>query len=131
MLSFVWWSLESAKWFQEFEALLLCSSNMGKQSTQFSNLNCIDLSNSDINQSVHLLKQVFFSSSVSSLCFISLFSCHHLLILTCSFVAGVFGFRFFLCCQPWHKPGIHGRGVCTEQEVFLSSPPGKDEASQE
>ena len=126
MLSFVWWSLESASGFIGIWGCLLCSSNMGKQSTQFSALNCIDLSNSDINQSVHLLKQVCFFFSF--LCFISLFS--SLVILWC-FVSGVFGFGFFLRCQPWNKPGVHGRGFCTEQEVFLSSSPGKDEDSQE
>jgi len=61
--------------------------------------------------------------SVSSLCF--------LVILCCCSVSGVFGFRFFLRCQPWHKPGIHGRGFYTEQEVFLSPPRGKNEDSQE
>ncbi|WVZ13798.1 hypothetical protein V8G54_011364 [Vigna mungo] len=35
---------------------------MGRQSTQVSALNCIDLSNSDINQSVRLLKQACLDS---------------------------------------------------------------------
>ncbi|KAH1205257.1 2-oxoglutarate-Fe(II) type oxidoreductase hxnY [Glycine max] len=35
---------------------------MGKQSTEFSALNCIDLSNPDINQSVNLLKQACLDS---------------------------------------------------------------------
>ena len=54
-----------------------------------------------------------------------------LMLLFFCFVLGMFGFRFFLRCQSWNKPGIHGRGFCAEQEVLLSSSQREDEDSQE
>lgn len=100
-------------------------------------LNCIDLSNPDINKLLHLLKHVKLSNFllsfllfVFSLLTLSFPPIFNLLLHFVNYKV-MHRFWVFLPYQSRYKPRVYGRGFFSKQQVFQPSAKRKDEASPE